>query len=282
MQSLALPSAALPVPVPRWEPGPAPPGTQRGFILWKHLAGGRFGSWEQPCWAHSLAFNPLEMFSRQQKQLLLLSFANVPSFFHRPTPEEALKWGDSLEKLLLHKCECVSIPSTCVCCQGNIQTRAWIKLGFPLLIPSGVGDTQREISLVLVCTPPAPAWPRGDLVTGAGRGCSPPAWSGGGRDPCLCPVWGCAEGLWSRSCFRISQRWRDSPSQAPHPTPSLRGWPRDAVPTPAQPPFWLSVAAAPGWAVLLCWPGNAIAAPLHRGGFGQYREVVWAAALQSC
>ncbi|NXC85270.1 RGS3 protein, partial [Cercotrichas coryphoeus] len=50
-----------------------------------------------------LAFNPLEMFSRQQKQLLLLSFANVPSFFHRPTPEEALKWGDSLEKLLLHK-----------------------------------------------------------------------------------------------------------------------------------------------------------------------------------
>uniref|UniRef100_A0A803VGD1 RGS domain-containing protein n=1 Tax=Ficedula albicollis TaxID=59894 RepID=A0A803VGD1_FICAL len=43
------------------------------------------------------------MFSRQQKQLLLLSFANVPSFFHRPTPEEALKWGDSLEKLLLHK-----------------------------------------------------------------------------------------------------------------------------------------------------------------------------------
>lgn len=83
------------------------------------------------------------MFSRQQKQLLLLSFANVPSFFHRPTPEEALKWGDSLEKLLLHKCECVSIPSTCVCCQGNIQTRAWIKLGFPLLIPSGVGDTQK-------------------------------------------------------------------------------------------------------------------------------------------
>lgn len=64
------------------------------------------------------------MFSRQQKQLLLLSFANVPSFFHRPTPEEALKWGDSLEKLLLHKCECASIPSTCVCCQGNIQTRA--------------------------------------------------------------------------------------------------------------------------------------------------------------
>ncbi|NWZ09224.1 RGS3 protein, partial [Agelaius phoeniceus] len=56
----------------------------------------------------------------------------------KPAPEEALKWGDSLEKLLLHKCECVSIPNTCVCCQGNIQTRAWIKLGFPLLIPSGV------------------------------------------------------------------------------------------------------------------------------------------------
>ncbi|XP_029816475.1 regulator of G-protein signaling 3 [Manacus vitellinus] len=35
--------------------------------------------------------------------LLLLCFANAPSFSRRPTPEEALKWGDSLEKLLLHK-----------------------------------------------------------------------------------------------------------------------------------------------------------------------------------
>ncbi|XP_009876971.1 PREDICTED: regulator of G-protein signaling 3-like, partial [Apaloderma vittatum] len=53
-----------------------------------------------------------------------------------PTPEEALKWGDSLEKLLLHKCKC--LPGCFrLCCRGNIQTRAWIKLGFPLLILSG-------------------------------------------------------------------------------------------------------------------------------------------------
>lgn len=32
--------------------------------------------------------------------------------FHcRPTPEEALKWGESLEKLLLHRCKCLLPPS---------------------------------------------------------------------------------------------------------------------------------------------------------------------------
>ncbi|XP_009583942.1 PREDICTED: regulator of G-protein signaling 3-like, partial [Fulmarus glacialis] len=31
-----------------------------------------------------------------------------------PTPEEALKWGDSLEKLLLHKCECLPVSSASV------------------------------------------------------------------------------------------------------------------------------------------------------------------------
>ncbi|XP_010122600.1 PREDICTED: regulator of G-protein signaling 3-like, partial [Chlamydotis macqueenii] len=39
----------------------------------------------------------------QRARLSQLRFAHAPSFSRRPTPEEALKWGDSLEKLLLHK-----------------------------------------------------------------------------------------------------------------------------------------------------------------------------------
>lgn len=31
---------------------------------------------------------------------------NRSAFICRPTPEEALKWGDSLDKLLAHKCKC--------------------------------------------------------------------------------------------------------------------------------------------------------------------------------
>lgn len=30
---------------------------------------------------------------------------NRSAFICRPTPEEALKWGDSLDKLLAHKCK---------------------------------------------------------------------------------------------------------------------------------------------------------------------------------
>lgn len=30
---------------------------------------------------------------------------NRSAFICRPTPEEALKWGDSLDKLLTHKCK---------------------------------------------------------------------------------------------------------------------------------------------------------------------------------
>lgn len=30
---------------------------------------------------------------------------NRSAFICRPTPEEALKWGDSLDKLLSHKCK---------------------------------------------------------------------------------------------------------------------------------------------------------------------------------
>lgn len=37
------------------------------------------------------------------------SFANTQPFCCRPAPEEALKWGESLEKLLLHKCECLPL-----------------------------------------------------------------------------------------------------------------------------------------------------------------------------
>lgn len=32
---------------------------------------------------------------------------NRSAFICRPTPEEALKWGDSLDKLLAHKCKFV-------------------------------------------------------------------------------------------------------------------------------------------------------------------------------
>ncbi|NXK98175.1 RGS3 protein, partial [Formicarius rufipectus] len=50
--------------------------------------------------------NRLGIFRRRNERqtwIFLLCFANVPSCSHRPPPEEALKWGDSLEKLLLHK-----------------------------------------------------------------------------------------------------------------------------------------------------------------------------------
>lgn len=33
---------------------------------------------------------------------------NRSAFICRPTPEEALKWGDSLDKLLAHKCKLLS------------------------------------------------------------------------------------------------------------------------------------------------------------------------------
>lgn len=35
---------------------------------------------------------------------------NRSAFICRPTPEEALKWGDSLDKLLAHKCKLLLIP----------------------------------------------------------------------------------------------------------------------------------------------------------------------------
>ncbi len=34
---------------------------------------------------------------------------NRSAFICRPTPEEALKWGDSLDKLLAHKCKLLLI-----------------------------------------------------------------------------------------------------------------------------------------------------------------------------
>lgn len=82
--------------VPMGEPGPAPLG-------------------------HAALLYRLEMFS--SCCVAAGVFANALSFSHRPTPEEALKWGDSLEKLLLHKCKCLPISSTSVCCRGNIHVR---------------------------------------------------------------------------------------------------------------------------------------------------------------
>lgn len=35
---------------------------------------------------------------------------NRSAFICRPTPEEALKWGDSLDKLLVHKCKLLFFP----------------------------------------------------------------------------------------------------------------------------------------------------------------------------
>lgn len=77
-----------------------------------------------PLWdlGHAAVLYRLEMVfllmlccDRQQTQLSQLLFANVLSFSCRPTPEEALKWGDSLEKLLLHKCKCLPDSSASVC-----------------------------------------------------------------------------------------------------------------------------------------------------------------------
>lgn len=46
---------------------------------------------------------------------------NRSAFICRPTPEEALKWGDSLDKLLTHKCKLLlppllSLYSLCLWC----------------------------------------------------------------------------------------------------------------------------------------------------------------------
>lgn len=45
---------------------------------------------------------------------------NRSAFICRPTPEEALKWGDSLDKLLAHKCKFSTSfkadVSACFCC----------------------------------------------------------------------------------------------------------------------------------------------------------------------
>ncbi len=34
---------------------------------------------------------------------------NCSAFICRPTPEEAMKWGESLDKLLIHKCKTYSL-----------------------------------------------------------------------------------------------------------------------------------------------------------------------------
>lgn len=56
---------------------------------------------------------------------------NRSAFICRPTPEEALKWGDSLDKLLTHKCKLLlsdsPLLSRCSICLSNVFGALWCR-----------------------------------------------------------------------------------------------------------------------------------------------------------
>lgn len=101
-------------------------------------AGAAAGAGASPAAAHGGAVSAGNVLLVLRTWLSQRHFANALSSSRRPPPEEALKWGDSLEKLLLHKCKCSPGSSDSVCCLGKVQTRVWIKPGFPLVVPPGV------------------------------------------------------------------------------------------------------------------------------------------------
>lgn len=96
----------------------------------------------------------------------------------RPTSEEALKWGESLEKLLLHKCKWASslFPSLCslspslLSCSPRPRECIW---SWEVAFPSFLGPVRcpccwerQGLGLALESTSGSPA-----LSTGAGSAC---------------------------------------------------------------------------------------------------------------
>lgn len=58
--------------------------------------------------AHLLSIDKVLRMGHTMRNLTEMGLLkNRSAFICRPTPEEALKWGDSLDKLLAHKCKLV-------------------------------------------------------------------------------------------------------------------------------------------------------------------------------
>lgn len=77
-------------------------------------------------------------------RLSWLRFPNALSFSRRPTPEEALKWGDSLEKLLLHKCKCSPISSPSCLLPGEYPDTCVDKAGISSVNSFGCLGADKE------------------------------------------------------------------------------------------------------------------------------------------